>query len=123
MDLETVIRRERQLVADRERCVGEKKAQCRALLPELVELLKEQYQVSAVILIGSLAGESANFTLDSDIDLVVRGLAPSDYIRAWIDLNEITEPVAKVDLVDWQTANEYMRTITESWGEVLYERD
>lgn len=122
MDIQAVIRREQQKIAERTQLTAEKKLHCRRLLEPLVACLSKKYEVSTVILIGSLARNADGFNLDSDIDLVVIGLEPTKYLQAWIDVNNIANPVAEVDLIDWSSANEQMRIITEQWGETIYER-
>ncbi|MBP1465718.1 nucleotidyltransferase domain-containing protein [Candidatus Chloroploca sp. M-50] len=60
--------------------------------------LKGRFAVSRVLLFGSLV-DGVWFTSDSDVDLAVEGLAPSDYWAAWRTVEEfITD--REVDLID-----------------------
>lgn len=77
-------------------------------------LLKQRFGVHRVILFGSLA-DSEWFSVDSDIDLAVEGLAPGDYWEAW----RLVESVIKersVDLVEIELAGEALRQMIERHG-------
>ncbi len=123
MNIDAIIQREKTLIAEHSRQIEEKITLCRSLLPTIVNHLRDHYQVSQIILIGSLTGHAIHFTLESDIDLVVKGLEPSLYIQAWNEVNEIAEAQlgVSVDLIDWVSTNHYFKTIINEWGEILYE--
>jgi len=124
MNIDTIIQREKTIIAEHSQQIEEKIAYCRSLLPKLVNHLRDEYHVSQVILIGSLTDRAWRFTLESDIDVVVKGLNPALYIKAWKEVNEIAETGVgvRVDLIDWNSTNHYLKTITNEWGEILYER-
>lgn len=77
-------------------------------------LLKHRFGVRRVILFGSLA-DSDWFSVDSDIDLAVEGLAPDDYWEAW----RLVEGVIRersVDLVEIELTGEALRQAIERHG-------
>lgn len=93
-------------------------AAARALLPELVRVLVEDFGATAVILIGSLARNE--FTLRSDIDLVAAGLPTTDLFKAGAALDRASG--MHVDLIPWESATPDMRTVVTTEGEVLHGR-
>lgn len=62
------------------------------------KLLKSEFGASEVILFGSLA-RRASFSLHSDIDLAVRGIAPERFYAAISALMDVSAEF-KIDLVD-----------------------
>lgn len=77
-------------------------------------LLKHRFGVHRVILFGSLA-DSDWFSVDSDIDMAVEGLAPGDYWEAW----RLVEGVIRersVDLVEIKLTGEALRQVIEHHG-------
>ena len=68
-----------------------------------IRRLKERFAVKSVSLCGSLTGDSP-WHLRSDIDLVVEGLAPEDYIPALTDLWELLPPGLELDLIPLESA-------------------
>jgi predicted nucleotidyltransferase len=70
-------------------------------------LIKEKFGVRRVILIGSLAHASW-FTPESDVDIVVEGLANRWYWEAWKTLeDEVAD--RPVDLIDLESAAEPLK--------------
>lgn len=67
------------------------------------DLLKTRFGARRVVLFGSLAHQ-AWFALDSDVDLMVEGLAAGDYWQAWRLAEEIVADRA-VDLIELETAS------------------
>ena len=61
-------------------------------------LLRQQFKVQEVICFGSIL-QSDRFTLTSDIDLAVKGLAVEQFFRAVAQLQDLS-PEFKIDLVD-----------------------
>lgn len=70
-----------------------------------------------VYLFGSLL-DLDRFRADSDIDLAVEGLTPSDYWRAWRVVDAHAGGVA-VDLVRVETAPQRLRESLRAEGEIL----
>lgn len=70
-----------------------------------------------VYLFGSLL-EPLRFRLDSDIDLAVEGLSPSEYWEA-LALVEPDAPGARIDLVRLESASAALRDVVRSEGELL----
>ena len=68
-----------------------------------IDRLKERYQVRKVYLCGSLAG-GGPFHARSDIDLVVEGLAPKDYIEALCELWSLLPEGLELDLIRIENA-------------------
>ena len=77
-------------------------------------LLKAKFGVRRVILIGSLAHASW-FTPESDVDIVVEGLANHLYWEAW---KTFEEEVAdrSVDLIDLESAAEPLKRAIDRHG-------
>lgn len=74
--------------------------------------LKARFGVKKVILFGSLA-DTTWFASDSDVDLAVEGLPPSDFWQAWRVVEEIIHD-RPVDLIEIETAKETLqRTIRQ----------
>jgi predicted nucleotidyltransferase len=77
-------------------------------------MLKTRFGARRVILFGSLA-HAAWFMPDSDVDLVVEGLAGDDYWRAWGLIEEIVAD-RPVDLIEIETAGESLRRAIQRYG-------
>ncbi|ANV85637.1 hypothetical protein AWQ21_10250 [Picosynechococcus sp. PCC 7003] len=91
--------------------------QARAMLPELVSILVTQFQVTRIILFGSLV--RGNFDEQSDLDLAVAGLAPQDFFRAYAMVNDHSP--FPVDLKPLEAVDDSFRAKVERMGECLYE--
>jgi len=77
-------------------------------------LIKEKFGVRRVILIGSLAHASW-FTPESDVDIVVEGLANRWYWEAWKTLeDEVAD--RPVDLIDLENAAEPLKRAISRHG-------
>ena len=81
---------------------------------EAALLLKTQFGARRVVLFGSLA-HRAWFSHDSDIDLAVEGITPTEYWRAWNDVENLF-PEIKVDLVELETCSGSLRKAVERTG-------
>ncbi len=83
-----------------------------AQVREAAAALKAQFGVKKVILFGSLA-DTTWFASDSDVDLAVEGLPPSDFWQTWRVVEEIIHD-RPVDLIEIETARETLqRTIRQ----------
>jgi predicted nucleotidyltransferase len=78
------------------------------------EALKSRFGAKRVVLFGSLA-HAEWFTPDSDVDLVVEGLAGKDYWKAWGLAEEIIGD-RLVDFIEIETAGESLRRAIERSG-------
>lgn len=85
-------------------------------------VLDDQFHVQKVCLVGSLAKTGSVFREDSDIDLVVFGLAPEKYFRALANLKEILPKDIEINLIPYEFANERMAQVVTYSGEVLIEK-
>ena len=81
---------------------------------EAVAVLKERFAVRRAVLFGSLAS-STWFTPDSDVDLAVEGLRPSDFWEAWQVVEDIIAD-RPVDLVELETARPSLIKAIERYG-------
>lgn len=77
-------------------------------------MLREQFGVQRVILFGSLARKEW-FTVDSDVDLAVEGLAPERYWDAWREVERVL-PDVPVDFVEIETARPSLRGAIMRYG-------
>ncbi len=77
-------------------------------------LLKDRYSVRRVILFGSLA-HGAWFTPDSDVDLVVEGLAGADCWQAWKAVEEVLGG-CPVDMIEIEGVGESLQRAIERYG-------
>lgn len=89
----------------------------RSLLPELIDILVNQFQANKIILFGSLA--KGKFTQTSDIDLAVAGILPRDYFKAFADLNFLSE--FEVDLKPLEELDSHFYQRVMETGQVIYD--
>lgn len=77
-------------------------------------LLKTRFAVRRVVLFGSLA-HAAWLIPDSDVDLVVGGLAGKDYWQAWRMVEEVIRD-RLVDLIEIEAVGESLRRAIARYG-------
>ena len=94
----------------------EHRAKARAILPQLINILIDQFHVTQIILFGSLV--RGNFDSESDLDLAVAGLAPQDFFRAYVILNDHSP--FPIDLKPLESLDASFRIKVERMGECLY---
>ena len=88
------------------------------LAQEISEILKKDYKVKRVFLIGSVV---KGYVHDrSDIDLVVEGLAQEFYIKALTQIYDILPPAVEFNLIPFENAFETLREKTLREGMMLY---
>jgi predicted nucleotidyltransferase len=87
----------------------------RARLPELTSRLASEFGVTRIVLFGSLL--DGELREDSDVDIAVVGLDPSNYFRA-VDVASSSVGV-DVDLVPLEEAPLSLRELINRHGEVL----
>lgn len=102
-----------QAEKDKKRAKLAKKA-----LPEAVKILR-QHGAKRVILFGSLCS-GRKFRSHSDIDLVVEGIAKTDFCRAYADL--IMALNWRIDLKPLEELDLAFKESILERGEVLYEK-
>jgi len=83
---------------------------------KIAEYLKNKYN-AVVYGVGSLFLPGREFTEESDIDLVVKGLPSSRFFSILNEVNAISS--FKIELVPWEDANEYLRDQAKKEGEIL----
>jgi predicted nucleotidyltransferase len=89
-----------------------------AKLPELLAVLREDYDAERIAVFGSLTSRE-DFTRWSDIDLAVWGIAPERFYEAVATLNDLS-PDIKVDLVDPERCHSAtLRRIIEEEGQTV----
>ncbi|MCB8942406.1 MAG: nucleotidyltransferase domain-containing protein [Ardenticatenaceae bacterium] len=81
------------------------------------KLLKEEFDVTKVVLFGSLAHQHW-FSHSSDIDLAVWGLTKSDYFLAVARLQELSTEF-KIDLVDINNCSVSLYQVIQREGQIL----
>jgi predicted nucleotidyltransferase len=81
---------------------------------EAAAVLKARFGARRVVLFGSLA-HAAWFMPDSDVDLVVEGLAGDDYWRAWRRVEEIIGD-RPVDLIEIEMVGESLKRAIQRYG-------
>ena len=101
----------------RERTAAERRArwqQARAVAEEAAAILRERFGARRVLIFGSGADPEA-FTLWSDIDLAVEGVAPERFYAAVAAVMDLS-PDFRVDLIDVQSARPSLRAAIEQEG-------
>ena len=96
----------------------ERRNELRELASKCAELLKDEYHVNRVFLIGSLV--KGNVHEKSDIDLVVEGLPDRLYIKALTDLWDLLPAGVELNLIPYENAFASLREKTIAEGEVIY---
>jgi len=96
----------------------ERQKKLRELASKCVELLKDEYHINRVFLIGSLV--TGNIHERSDIDLVVEGLPAQYYIKALTDLWDLLPDDVELNLIPYENAFASLKDKTIAEGEVIY---
>lgn len=88
------------------------------LAKRCAEVLRDNYKVKRIFLIGSLV---KGFVHDrSDIDLVVEGLPSELYISALTELWDLLPPGVELNLIPFEDAFESLKEKTTKEGELIY---
>lgn len=85
---------------------------------EIAKLLKEKYKVKRIFLIGSLI--SGYVHERSDIDIVVEGLAPEQYIKALTESYDLLPPGIELNLIPFENAYPSLKEKAIKKGELIY---
>ncbi len=94
--------------------------QARQTLPQLTQLLIEQFYATQIILFGSLA--KGTFHRDSDIDLAVAGISTENYFSALAALNRLSDSF-QIDLKPLEDLDPHFYQRVMQTGECLYGAD
>lgn len=89
-----------------------------SLAEKCATLLKENYQIKRVFLIGSLVKGYVHER--SDIDLVVEGLSPELYIKALTRLYDVLPPGVDLNLIPFEDAFEHVKEKTLRDGQLIF---
>jgi len=88
------------------------------LAQQIAEILKNDYKVKRVFLIGSLV---KGYVHDrSDIDVVVEGLAQKFYLKALTQIYDVLPPGVELNLIPFEDAFESLREKTLREGMMIY---
>ena len=91
--------------------------QVREQLPSIIKLLVDEFKANKIILFGSLA--KGGFNDNSDIDLAVSGIEPSQYFKALAQVNSISD--RWIDLKPLESLEpHFLKRVLET-GECLYD--
>lgn len=85
----------------------------------VAEVLRKEYSVKRVFLIGSLVRGIVH--KKSDIDIVVEGLAPELYIKALTRIYDVLPPGVELNLIPFEDAYESLRRKTVEKGMLIHE--
>jgi len=96
----------------------ERQKKLRELAGKCAELLKDEYHVNRIFLIGSLV--RGDIHERSDIDLVVEGLPARNYIKALADLWDLLPDDVELNLIPYENAFASLKEKTIAEGEVIY---
>jgi predicted nucleotidyltransferase len=105
--------RERQL----EQAALQRREAAWVVARQAASLLKERFEAKRVIAFGSLA-HGAWFSAQSDIDLLVEGIAPEKFWQAWCALDPISGGF-EIELVAAEEATSRLREIVDREGVTL----
>ena len=83
---------------------------------KIADYLKNEYN-AVVYGVGSLFLPVREFSEESDIDLVVKGLPSSRFLSILNEVNEMSS--FEIELIPWEDANEYLRDQAEKEGKIL----
>lgn len=92
------------------------------LAEKCAKILVEKYGAKKVHLIGSVAREMGVHR-DSDIDLVVEGLPPEFYFKAWAELDHEVLNGIKIDLIPFEDAYDSVKRELKEEGILLYDQE
>jgi predicted nucleotidyltransferase len=93
--------------------------QARQDLQKITEMLVREFNAKKIILFGSLI--QGNFNQDSDIDLAVAGISPSDYFHILAAINSVSD--RWIDLKPLEALDPHFLKRVLQTGECLYASD
>ncbi len=95
----------------------DRRKELRKLAEKCVWILKNKYKVKKAYLIGSLVKGIVHE--ESDIDLVIEGLSPEDYMRALTELWDMLSPGVELNLIPFEDAFESLKDKALKEGEPI----
>ena len=96
----------------------DKRKLLKKLALQCADVLKNNYKVGRIFLIGSVV---KGYVHDrSDIDLVVEGLPQNMYMKALTELYDILLPGIELNLIPYEDAYESLKKKTIQEGEIIY---
>lgn len=95
-----------------------RREELREIALEVANLLKTEYKVKRIFIIGSLVKGYVH--PKSDIDIVVEGLAPEFYIKALTRIYDLLPLGVEINLIPFEDAFESLREKAIKEGELLY---
>ena len=113
--MEVYRRTARRRFSERAHRLSELRNRAMAVVRQAADLLKKEYGVEAVYLFGSLAESPPVFDERSDVDLAVRGLSETVYLRVVSRLLDL-DHAFDVDLIQMETAPESLMKKIEKEG-------
>jgi predicted nucleotidyltransferase len=112
--MEVYRRAARKRESDQEQAMLLRRESAWTVARQAAKLLKEQFGAARVVVFGSLA-HGAWFNARSDVDLVVTGIPPEKFWRAWAALDHIGNGF-EIDLVADEELTESLRAVIEHEG-------
>ena len=94
-----------------------KRGDLKKLALKCANVLRKNYEVKRVFLIGSVI--KGQIHAKSDIDIVVEGLNPDKYIKALTELYDILLPGVELNLIPFEDAYESLKKKAVQEGEIL----
>jgi predicted nucleotidyltransferase len=100
---------------------SKRKESLRKIAKNFAKLLREKYSIEQIYLIGSLReAEDVYFINEnSDIDLVVKGMKPKLYLKAYGELYDMLPSGVELDLIPFEDATERFKKKTVEKGEII----
>jgi len=95
-----------------------KRDKLKKMAMKCAEVLKNNYEVRRIFLIGSVVKGPVHDR--SDIDIVVEGLEPKRYIKALTELYDVLLPGVELNLIPFEDAYESLKNKTIQDGEIIY---
>lgn len=96
----------------------DRREELRKTTKRCVSVLKDEYKVRRVFLIGSLVKGFIHER--SDIDLVVEGLSPELYMKALTELWDLLPTGVELNLIPYEDAFESLKEKAINEGELIY---
>ena len=95
----------------------DKRKELKKLARKCAEMLKTNYKVKRIFLIGSL---SKGYVHDkSDIDIVVEGLKPELYIKVLTELYDLLPAGVELNLIPFEDSYDSLKEKTLHEGEII----
>ena len=96
----------------------DKRKKLRSIAKRCTDVLKNKYHAKRIFLIGSLVKGIVHE--QSDIDIVVEGIQPGNYMKALAELWEIIPAGEELNLIPFENAFESLKQKVLREGERVY---